>query len=324
VLPFFVSKTGFEECMPDLNVGGQAVIEGVMMRSADRVSTAVRRASGEIVVKSEDYKPISKRIKFLGLPIVRGAVSLVEMLSIGIRTLNYSATIAAEDIDIAEGKKTSKKSNNLLMAVTAVFAFALGIGIFFFLPLLFSSLLGVSKEALSFNLVAGVIRVAMFLLYVWGISRFGEFRRVFEYHGAEHKSIFAYENGEDLTPENASKYTRLHPRCGTSFILIVAIFAILTYSVSDTIFFMITGEAPALLTRFLLHFSLLPIVAGISYELLKLSGKTRENKITKIMIQPGLWLQRITTQEPDISQLEVAIAALKHSLRLEVVEKVEA
>lgn len=310
--------------MPDLNVGGQAVIEGVMMRSKDRVSTAIRRANGEIVVKSEDFMSYTKRNKILGLPIIRGAVSLVEMLVIGIRTLNYSASIAAEDIDIAEGKKTSQKSNNFVLGLTAVVAMALGIGIFFFLPLLFSSLAGVSKEALSFNLVAGVIRVCMFLLYVWGISKFKEFRRVFEYHGAEHKSIFAYESGEELTPENATNYTRLHPRCGTSFILIVAIFAILTYSISDTIYFMITGYPPALLTRFLIHFSLLPIVAGVSYELLKLSGKTRDSKLTKFMIQPGLWLQRITTQEPDKSQLEVAIYALKHSLRMETVEQPEA
>jgi uncharacterized protein YqhQ len=246
------------------------------------------------------------------------------MLSIGIRTLNFSASVAAEDIDRAEGKETNQKSSNLAIGVTAVIAFALGIGIFFFLPLLFSSLLGVSREALSFNLVAGVIRVAMFLAYVWLISRFGEFRRVFEYHGAEHKSIFAYESGEDLTPENAVKYTRLHPRCGTSFILIVAILAILTYSISDTIFYLITGYPPALLTRFGLHLMLLPLVAGVSYELLKLSGKTRDNKLTRIMIQPGLWLQRITTQEPDLSQLEVAITALKHSLRMETAEKVEA
>ncbi len=310
--------------MPDLNVGGQAVIEGVMMRSKDRVSTAVRRASGEIEVKSEDFTSLTKKNKFLGWPIVRGAVSLFEMLIIGIKTLNFSASIAAEDIDKAEGKTTNKKTSNLMLALSAIVALALGIGIFFFLPLLFSTLLGVSKKALSFNLVAGVIRVGMFLAYVWGISKFGEFRRVFEYHGAEHKSIFAYENGEELHAGNAEKYTRLHPRCGTSFILIVVLFAIFTYSLSDTVFYLITGYPPALLTRFLIHFMLLPIVAGISYELLKLSGKTRDNKLTKIMIQPGLWLQRITTQEPDMSQLEVAMAALRASLRMEPVEKVEA
>ncbi len=310
--------------MPDLNVGGQAVIEGVMMRSKDRVATAVRRASGEIEIKSDDFISLTKRNKFLGLPIVRGAVSLFEMLVIGIKTLNYSASVAAEDIDKAEGKEPNKKTNNFMMAVSAVVAFALGIGIFFFLPLLFSQLAGVKKEALWFNLIAGVIRAAMFLAYVWALSKFAEFRRVFEYHGAEHKSIFAYESGEDLVAENAVKYTRLHPRCGTSFILIVVLLAILTYSISDTIFYLITGYPPALLTRFGIHLLLLPLVAGVSYELLKLSGRTRDNKLTQIMIQPGLWLQRITTQEPDLSQLEVAMAALRSSLGMEPVVKVEA
>jgi uncharacterized protein YqhQ len=211
-----------------------------------------------------------------------------------------------------------------MMAASAVVAFALGIGIFFFLPLLFSQLAGVKKEALWFNLIAGVIRAAMFLVYVWALSKFAEFRRVFEYHGAEHKSIFAYESGEDLVAENAVKYTRLHPRCGTSFILIVVLFAILTYSISDTIFYLITGYPPALLTRFGIHLLLLPLVAGVSYELLKLSGRTRDNKLTQIMIQPGLWLQRITTQEPDLSQLEVAMAALRSSLGMEAVVKIEA
>lgn len=324
LLPIIISKGLYEEYMPDLNVGGQAVIEGVMMRSKDRVSTAVRRASGEIVVKSEDFLSYTKRNKILGLPIIRGAVSLVEMLVIGIRTLNYSAAVAAEDIDKAEGKKDSGKMNNIVLGLTAIIALALGIAVFFFLPLLLASLAGASQQALSFNIVAGIIRVAMFLLYIWGISRFGEFRRVFEYHGAEHKSIFAYESGEELTPENARKYARLHPRCGTSFILIVAILAILTYSISDTIYYIINGYPPALLTRFLIHFSLLPLVAGVSYELLKLSGKTRNKSLTRILIQPGLWLQRITTQEPDLSQLEVAIYALKHSLRMETIERTEA
>ncbi|HEQ98510.1 MAG TPA: DUF1385 domain-containing protein [candidate division Zixibacteria bacterium] len=310
--------------MPDLNVGGQAVIEGVMMRSADRVATAVRRASGEIEIQSNDFVSLTKRKKFMGLPIIRGAVSLFEMLVIGIRTLNYSASVAAEDIDKAEGKEPNNKSNNFMLGVSAVIAFALGIGIFFFLPLLFSQLAGVKKEALWFNLIAGAIRAAMFLAYVWALSKFSEFRRVFEYHGAEHKSIFAYESGEDLVAENAVKYTRLHPRCGTSFILIVVLLAILTYSISDTIFYLITGYPPALLTRFGIHLLLLPLVAGVSYELLKLSGKTRDNKLTQIMIQPGLWLQKITTQEPDLSQLEVAMAALRSSLGMEAAAKAEA
>ena len=170
------------------------------------------------------------------------------------------------------------------------------------------------KEALAFNLVAGLFRVALFILYVWGISRIGEFKRIFQYHGAEHKSIFTYESGKDLTLENVRKYGTRHPRCGTSFILIVAVFAILVYSISDTIYFLLAGVPPTLLKRFLIHFCLLPLVAGIGYELLKLSAKTSHNKITRFLIAPGLWIQRITTQEPSDDQLEVAIVALQNAL----------
>lgn len=307
--------------MPDMAVGGQAVIEGVMMRSKDKISTAVRLPSGEIVVKTDDYKSKTTLAKVLGWPIIRGIISFVEMLIIGIKTLNFSADIAVREIEkeeaLAEGKEykeRKKRSNNLILIGTAIFAVALGIGIFFFLPLAISTWFNVDKNAIAFNLVSGLIRVTLFLLYVWIISFFSEFKRVFQYHGAEHKSIYAYENGEELTVENVGRFSTLHPRCGTSFILIVALFAMLVYSVSDTTYFLITGESPTLLKRFLIHFSLLPLVAGSSYELLKLSGKTRDNAITKFLIQPGLWLQRITTREPSPEQMEVAIVALESAL----------
>lgn len=304
--------------MPDKNVGGQAVIEGVMMRSKERISTAVRLPGGEILVKTEDYTSISKRHKILGWPIVRGVITFFEMLIIGIRTLNFSADIAVKELEKQEAVKKGeayipkeKKSNSITLILTAVIALAAGILIFFFTPLAISSLLNVERDALLFNLIAGLIRVTLFLLYVWAISLFGEFRKVFQYHGAEHKSIYAYENDDELTPESVAKYTTLHPRCGTSFILIVALFAIIVYSISDTLFTVITGQPPALLVRFALHFSLLPLVAGGSYELLKLSGKTRENPVTRILIKPGLWLQKITTKEPSWEQMEVAIVALE-------------
>ena len=165
-----------------------------------------------------------------------------------------------------------------------------------------------------FNLGAGVIRVIMFLIYIRAIAMMKDMKRIFSYHGAEHKSIFAFEADLPLTVENAARFTTLHPRCGTSFIIIVALIAILTYSVSDSVFAVIYGHQPALLQRFAVHFSLLPIVAGISYELLKLSGKTRDNILTRIFITPGLWLQKITTREPDHGQLEVALTALKSSI----------
>ena len=307
--------------MPDLNIGGQAVIEGVMMRSGDKIATAVRIPNGEIVVKTEPYKSLASRHKFLNFPFLRGAVAFFEMLIIGIRTLNFSADIAMQEAEKEEAAqkgetytKKEKKNNSLMLGLSALFALGVGITIFFFTPLLLSDLLGINKDAVSFNLVAGAIRLTIFVLYVWVISFFGEFKRIFQYHGAEHKSIYAYEMGDELIPERAACHTRLHPRCGTSFILIVALLAVLIYAISDTLYQIYVGAPPNLGTRFGIHFSLLPFVAGSSYELLKLSGKTRENSITKFLIQPGLGLQRITTKEPSMDQLEVAIAALKASL----------
>ncbi len=307
--------------MPDLNIGGQAVIEGVMMRSKDRISTAVRIPNGEIVVRTDEYKSLASRYKLLNLPIIRGAVAFVEMLILGIKTLNFSADVAIKEVEKAEAarkgepvKEKKKGSNNAMLAMSAFFAIAFGIFVFFFIPIAITTWLNVDKNAVGFNLLAGGIRLTMFVLYVWGISLFGEFKRIFQYHGAEHKSIFAYESGDDLVAERAACHTRFHPRCGTSFILIVALIAILIYAISDTIYTLYTGHPPVLLTRFAVHFCLLPLVAGGSYELLKLSGKTRDNKITRVLIQPGLWLQKITTKEPSIDQLEVAIVALKASL----------
>ncbi len=307
--------------MPDLNVGGQAVIEGVMMRSADRIATAVRIPSGEILVKTEPYKALSTRHKILNIPVIRGAITFVEMMVIGIRTLNFSADIAIKEAEKEEAKKEGrdvegekKKSNALWLGLSVVIAMIVGVLIFFWLPLALSTLLGVDRDAVWFNLVAGAIRLTFFVSYVYVISLFGEFKKIFQYHGAEHKSIYAHEMGEEMTPERAATHTRFHPRCGTSFILIVALAAIMMYAISDSIYTIVVGQPPDLTQRFLLHFSLLPLVAGGSYELLKLSGKTRNNPITKILIQPGLWLQRITTQEPSREQLEVGIVALEAAL----------
>ena len=222
--------------MPDLNIGGQAVIEGVMMRSSDKISTAVRIPNGEIIVKTQDYLSLSKRHKFLNTPFLRGAIAFVEMLIIGIKTLNFSADVAMKELEKEEATKNGedykekpKKSNSLMLAFSAIFALAFGILIFFFIPLAISNWFNIDKNAVSFNLVAGAIRLTMFVLYVWGISLFGEFRRIFQYHGAEHKSIYAYEMGDELIPEKAACHTRFHPRCGTSFIIIVALLSFLRY-----------------------------------------------------------------------------------------------
>jgi len=292
-----------------------------MMRSKDRVATAVRIPNGEILVKTDPYLSLSNRYKLLNIPIFRGAVAFVEMLILGIKTLNFSAEIAVDEAEKEEAANNGtehvpreKKKNAVYLGLTAVVAMAVGIFIFFYLPLLVSSLFNISRDAVAFNLVAGGIRLTMFVVYVWAISFFKELNRVFQYHGAEHKSIYAYEMGDELTPEKAADHTRFHPRCGTSFILIVALLAILIYAISDTYFTIWAGHPPSLGARFLTHFSLLPLVAGTSYELLKLSGKTRDNIVTRILIAPGLWLQKITTQEPSHDQIEVAIAALEAAL----------
>ena len=304
--------------MAEFQVGGQAVIEGVMIRSETHISTAVRRADHSILVKTYPYTPLSKKIKLFALPIIRGFIAMVEMLKIGIGSLNFSAEMMAQDIDIAEGKDPveQKKSSGLMMVLSVVFAVGVGVLFFFLVPLWIASLLGYGKDALVFNLIAGGVRVALFVGYVLMLSMLKDFRRIFEYHGAEHKSIWAWEQKEEITAENAKKYTTLHPRCGTSFILIVALFAILMFAIADTLFQVLTGNPPQLLVRFGVHILLLPLVAGSSYELLKLSGKTRDNKLTKVLIKPGLWLQLITTKEPNMEQLEVAVVAVRASLGL--------
>lgn len=299
----------------DKNVGGQAVIEGVMMRSPAKISTSVRQPNGEIVTQTEPFISLTKKVKVLGWPVIRGMVSFFEMLILGIKTLNYSAEIAAaaeENKGSISGPVSKKMSLSIILAM--IFALGVGIAIFFFLPLFLAQLMGVHRTAFGFNMIAGVIRVTIFIVYIKAIANFKDIKRVFAYHGAEHKSIYAFENDLPLTVENAARFTTLHPRCGTSFLLIVALFAIFAFSISDTIFALMIGHQPLLLQRFALHFSLLPLIAGISYELLKLSGKTRNNKITKFLIAPGLWLQTITTREPDASQLEVALTALKSSI----------
>lgn len=296
-------------------VGGQAVIEGVMMRSPWRISTAVRKPNGEIVVKNQDYVALSKRYKLLDLPVIRGVINFFEMLLIGISTLNLSANIALEEAEKLEGKEPgSKRSKDLALVLTAVFAFALGMALFFFFPLYISNLLGISQRAFAFNILTGLIRVTLFLCYVWGISLFGEFRKVFQYHGAEHKSIYAYEKGQDLNLENVKTHSTLHPRCGTSFIFLVLIFAMLFYSISDSIYYLIYGSTMGIFKRMLFHFMLLPLVAGISYELLKLSDLKSDNPIVRFFNAPGLWLQKITTKEPSQAQLEVGILALENAI----------
>ena len=315
-----VLSTGTVLFSEDISVGGQAVIEGVMMRTPKNIATAVRKPDREILIKRDPYIGLSKRHKVLNTPILRGAVTFFEMVFIGIRALNFSADVALVEQERAEkgmdwNRPQGKKVIHGLMLVgITVLAFALAIGIFFALPLFLTEVMGLSKNALSFNIAAGIIRVSFFLAYLYAISQWKEIRRIFEYHGAEHKSINAFESGEELSVENLRKYSTHHPRCGTSFLLIVVMLAIVLFVVADTIVEMMLGHRPTVFQRFITHFSFLPLLGGISYELLKLSGKKRNNRYVRWLMGPGLWLQRITTKEPNDAQLEVAVAALKSAL----------
>ncbi|MBN1756263.1 DUF1385 domain-containing protein [bacterium] len=312
-----------------INVGGQAVIEGVMMRSPKRVVTAVRRPDGVIVTQANDYISLAKRYKILNLPLVRGTINLFEMLIIGIKSLNWSAEVAMEEEktseippDIDEDKQapsTPHKSKGTTLSLVFALVIGLGMGLllFFLLPITLTSLLGFSKEALTFNLFAGLFRMIIFLLYLFIISRLKDIKRIFEYHGAEHKSVFAFEHGKELTVEGTRQFSTHHPRCGTSFIIIVALLAILIFSVTDILFAHLFGHPPNIIQRFGWHLLFLPLVAGLSYEWLKLSGKaiTRKNIVIRWLSAPGLWLQNITTIEPSDDQIEVALTALKEALK---------
>jgi|TARA_Y100001934_G_scaffold114854_1_gene140590 uncharacterized protein YqhQ len=318
-----------EQLTEDLPVGGQAVIEGVMMRVPGKIVTAVRAADREIVVREEDYESITRRFRLLGLPVLRGAISFFEMMIIGLKALNFSADVAMQQEDgrqeggeagevrdeslVARNEDMPKSGwkDQLALAGTMVFSVGMGVGLFFFLPLTVAQYFGLEKNALEFNLLAGGVRTVLLVLYLWVISRWREIQRVFQYHGAEHKSIFTLEAGADLTIDEARSFGRLHPRCGTSFMLIVVLFAIAVFACADSLFPLVFGHPQSLLERFATHFALLPLIAGISFELLKFSGKKRNHPLTRVLIAPGLWLQQITTREPDDDQLEVALVALR-------------
>jgi len=283
--------------------GGQAVIEGVMMRGKKKMAVAVRRTPEEIVLKLQDVHSVTERFRVLKTPLIRGFVALIESLVMGIKTLTYSAN------QVVEGEGEGETITPLEMGLSVAFAFAAGIGLFFLLPVGLAHLLKayVSGPFLQ-NLLEGLFRVLIFLLYVVAISLMKDIQRVFEYHGAEHKTIHTYEAGQDLIVENARKYSTLHPRCGTSFLLFVMVISILVFS--------FLGETN-LGTRLLSRVLLLPIVAGVSYEFLKLTGKYQHLAVMRFLSAPGLWLQKLTTREPDDSQLEVAICALQKVLEVE-------
>lgn len=304
-----------------LQVGGQAVIEGVMMRAPGRIATAVRRSGGEIVVKWKNHTSLAEKYPVFKLPIVRGAVGLVEMMFLGIETLNFSAEVAMHDIEEKEraagnGKAAPKvkKAGNWKIALTVVFSLTVGIAIFFLMPLAVATFFfTVDQQAFLFNVVAGVIRISLLLGYLGAISMMKDVRRLFRYHGAEHKAVFTFESGGELTPGSAAGYTRFHPRCGTSFILIVMVTAVLLFAVLDTVLIAMLGEL-TLPVRILTHVPFIPLVGGVAYEFIRWSAKRSTTPLGRALVAPGLWLQRITTKEPDAGMLEVAIVALTCAL----------
>jgi uncharacterized protein YqhQ len=293
-------------------LGGQAVIEGVMMKGPLLYSVAVRKANGEIRVRDFPLTETPARKRIARVPLVRGVVTMAVMLAIGYRALQYSADEAMEDAEGPERPAAGRESaepggGGLAMAGAMALALLLAVGLFFLLPLYATHALSLVVPGLSgslaFNLADGAIRVLVFVLYIAGITLMKDIRRIFQYHGAEHKVINAYEGKAALTPESVGVYSRLHPRCGTSFLLFVMVISILVFS-------LIPRES-SLLTKALLRIPLIPAIAGISYEVLRLSARRMGSPLFRVLVAPGLWLQRLTTREPDPSQIEVAIESFR-------------
>jgi uncharacterized protein YqhQ len=286
------------------SIGGQAVIEGVMMKAPKNWTVAVRDQKGTIHLKKERLREMPRVLK---LPVLRGVIALFHALMLGISAIEFSANKAYEG-------EAEKEMGKFSIAVTILFSILLGIGLFILLPLYVTKLAGllftgIADSSLLFNLTDGVLRVLVFLAYVVSIGLWKEMARIFMYHGAEHKVINAYEEDRELTIENVRDNSPLHPRCGTSFLMIVMVVSILAFS--------IIPQYWPFLYKFLSRIVLIPLIAGLSFELLKFSAKWSNNPVMRMLILPGLLLQRLTTREPDEAQLEVALSALREVLKLE-------
>jgi uncharacterized protein YqhQ len=291
-------------------VGGQAVLEGVMMRSPHAWGIAVRKPSGEIVTHSEPLDRPSEKHKWMGWPVVRGVMTLGHAMTLGFRALKFSANAVLEEIPPdANGKKM--EISGWMAGLNIAFSVAFFIFMYKYLPLLATTELKrvnpVFGQQFVFNLVDGLIRIAMFLLFVWGVSLWKDIRRVYQYHGAEHKTVFAFENGDPLETAAVQKYSTYHPRCGTSFLMTVMIISMLVYMAIPVHTFW---------ARFGIRIALLPVIAGVSYEIIRFAAKHR-GSLFALMTAPGLWLQRITTQPPDDREVECAIVALDEAMKLE-------
>ena len=289
----------------DAPIGGQAVLEGVMMRGVSTWAVAVRNPEGEIEVTSEPIVSWAERHRVLRCPVLRGIVALAESVKIGCRALAISANAQLPDDE--EGEK--EEIGGLIWGLTIAFSLALAIGLFFVIPVGATSLIkDWLGSALLFWLVEGILRTAIFIGYIVAISRLRDLRRVFEYHGAEHKTISTFEAGDELTPERAKHYSRLHPRCGTSFLLIVMVLAIFVFAPIGL---------PAWYWLLASRILGIPLIAGLSYEVIKWAGKNRNKRWVRAVMWPGLMLQNLTTREPDEEQLEVAIRSLEAVLAVE-------
>ena len=291
------------------SIGGQAIMEGIMMRGPEKMAIAVRLPDGSIHMKTQ---PTPKASKWAKMPIIRGAVNFVASLVQGTKVLMYSADILEEhypeeyekdkfDIWIEE-KVGKEKAWKILMYLSVVIALVLSVGLFMLLPTVAVGLLGmITENIIALNLAEGAVRIAIFILYIALISKMEDIKTVFKYHGAEHKTIHCFENGLELTPANAQQFYTLHPRCGTSFMMFVMVIAVLTHALMGW---------PNVWLRILSRIAVLPIIAGLSYELLKWAGRS-DNIIVRTLSMPGIYLQKLTTKEPDEKHLEVAIAAMK-------------
>jgi uncharacterized protein YqhQ len=289
-------------------IGGQAVLEGVMMKNKEKYAVAVRKPDGEIEVEVETYQGLAHGSKFKELPFIRGIFNFLDSLILGTRALNYSASFYEEEegketkFDKAMDKMSGGNGEKLLSGIVTVISVILAVGIFIVLPYFISSLFeSFIRNRSLMAIIEGVIRIALFLLYVWGISAMKDIRRLYQYHGAEHKCINCIEKGRPLTVHNVMRSSRLHKRCGTSFIFFVML-------VSIVLFFFIQVDNVA--EKVILRILLMPVVAGISYEIIRLAGRT-DNVFIKILSAPGMWIQRMTTREPDESMAEVAIASVE-------------
>lgn len=286
------------------SIGGQAIIEGVMMKGPQKIAYAVRKPDGDIVIEE---KKLKKKNVFFKIPIIRGVFAFVDSMITGVDALMFSAKFYDDDGNPKSeenGKKAQEELSPFMMYGTVCLSLLITILLFIVLPNFIAGLV-VSKESsiVLYNSIESVVKIAVFVGYLALVSKMKDIQRVFEYHGAEHKSIFCYENGEELTVENVKKYKRFHPRCGTSFLLFVMVVSIIVFSVM--------GRFENAFLNILIRVLLMPVIAGLSYEIIRFAGKNVDNKWVSWLSKPGLWLQRLTTREPDDSQIEVAIASLK-------------